>query len=507
MSKKTNDPYTSGPLSLQQLITVTDIERQARALATQRLPTCEQTSLSKAEALVVELADARFSARQMALEDEAQAIDEQLTELPDPRLDRNLKTLAVHVLNEIMAAFWTHASTIKTTVAAERDSKAELNAFRDANDLLHRLPDYPLSRIQHFALIVLMAMLEAAANMTLFFNGTPAGLAGALTCALLIAACNIGIAVFAGLLPLRHLNLPGWRVRLWAIPTLVVAGALILLTNVYAAHFRQVAGRTGAHGEAAVLAHLAAHPFELSLPSFALLLFGLLFAVYAVFKAYTASDPFPGYERQHRRHVDCQDDLAYLKAAIHGGLDAVRQAEIVYAADRPQAVQALIEAIHKRFAALSAAGVRARALHARDVAAATAAINRFRTLNLSIRTDGVTPAYFATPITFPAFHDQGDAVARLGARIEVAAAHHLEHTEKFLDLITTLLQQVETAKDNTDRIMAAIEKSCVDDSAVPDLADLRQLIVSQQLIPVSPGEAPCTAPAANSATTPTAVAS
>ena len=207
--------------------------------------------------------------------------------------------------------------------------------------------------------------------------------------------------------------------------------------------------------------------------------FGLLFAIFAGFKGYTSSDPYPKYEQQHRHYVDAADDLNYLKSAIHGALYTVREQEIVYAADKPMATRALIEAIRKSHAALGIQLERARALDHSDVKAATAAIERFRQLNTAIRTDGVRPAYFDTKPDFSLDAVQLHSADSLGQQVTAAAETHHAHTEKFLKLITDLLKQIEVAKDRTETMMHAIEKSVVDETALPDLSHLRDLIAAQ----------------------------
>jgi hypothetical protein len=160
-------------LTSRQLIDHAGIEHEARALATQCLPAAHQPALATAETIVVELIEQRLAARAAYLDQEAQGIHEQITDLPDPRADRNLKHLAAHVLNETMKVFSANAPVIRQTIAAERNAKSEYNAWRDANALTHRQPVYPVSRVQHFALIVLLGMIEAAANAFMFLNATP----------------------------------------------------------------------------------------------------------------------------------------------------------------------------------------------------------------------------------------------------------------------------------------------------------------------------------------------
>ena len=405
------EPFTT--LSARDATEYAEIEKEARTLAVQRQPPAHQTSLSKAEAAAVELIENRIDARAKKNADSAGEILSRLVELPDPRADRNMTQLPEHVANCIMAVFHDLAPAIRQTVAAERDGKAKYNAFRDANGLLERDPDYPPSRILHFAVILLAMLGESAVNGVLYFNATPNGYLGGLTMALLIAAINIGLAVVAGVFPLRHLNLPNPRVRYWAVPMLVVIAVTVVFINLYAAHYRDLAASADDFDEARVLARLVSEPFNLSLNSFGLFVLGLLAAGFACFKGCTASDPYPGYEQQHRRYIGAVEDLDYLKSSIHGGIETVREAEIVYAADKPMATLTLIEAMRKSHAALVIQQDRTRALDVSDIKAATASIKRFRELNLAIRTDGIAPDYFAIPPDFSHLADPTEtALAR-----------------------------------------------------------------------------------------------
>ena len=479
------DPFT--PISARDVTEHADIEATARSLAVQRLPPAVQTALSKAEAAVVELIEVRSAARATQRADRAAGIRERLVELPDPRADRNLLQLPEHVTNCIMGVFHEHTPVIRQTVSAERNGMAEFGAWRDKHNLLERQPVYPPSRLLHFATILLVMMVEAAGNAYLYLDATPAGVFGALATAFLVAALNVTLAVIAGLVPTRYLNLPDKRVRYWAIPLLGVLAATIVFLNFYAAHLRDLASAIDDLDQTPVLAHMLHHPFDLSLLSYGLFIFGLIFASIAALKGYTASDPYPGYEQQHRRYVDALDDLNYLKSAIHGGLDSVRQAEIVYAADKPLAAHALIEAIRKSHGGLAVQQDRDRALDASDIKAATSAIQRFRDLNLAIRTDGIVPAYFARTPDFAHLLHRSDTASTIAPQVEAATEKHREHTEQFSKLITRLLQQMEAAKDNTELMMRAIEKSVVDETALPSLAELRTLL-EPHLPPPQPGE-------------------
>ncbi|CAN0453060.1 unnamed protein product, partial [Phaeothamnion confervicola] len=247
---------------------------------------------TRAEATVVEIVTARLGARRNDVDAEVHGIRGQLGELPDPRTDGTLDMLPAVIGAEIMKVFQTHGAVIRTTVEAERHGRAEYNAFRQKHGLLERSAHYPVSKVKHFAIVGLLLLVEAAANTVMYLPATSAGYGGAFATALLVAATNIALAVFAGLaaryvalrdLPPQQPNRQR-NMRAWAIPALIVVAGLILFINCYAAHYRQVAVSTDTFDEAQVLRHLGAHPFDLSLASFGLLVAGLLFALVAVFK-------------------------------------------------------------------------------------------------------------------------------------------------------------------------------------------------------------------------------
>lgn len=509
-------PSHSAPISVRQLNSHARLEPEARALATQSLPKADQDGPSKSESEAIELIEGRITTRNDAREAEAHNIEGLINDLPNPDTDCNLFHLDAHVTNEIMKVFHTHAPAIRNTVAHERQAQAALNAFRNANGLGDRTAFYPLSRINHFAMVGLVMMIEATANMFMFIDAVTTGLLGALTTALAIAAANVALAIFAGLVPLRFLNIKDQEdgssrrslvIRLWAIPALSVSACLIMFLNLFAAHFRELAVAKHAFDEKLVLARLIAEPFNLSLQSYILLILGLLFALYALHKGYTASDPYPGYEAPARRQAEAADDKNYLTASIHGGIDAVREAKIVNVTDYPLATGGQLAAIRKRLTALAISNGRDQSLDEQDERAAKTAIANWRALNRQIRTDGITPGYFKTPLDFKHLRQPLDTAAIVDIKLELAAgtswadimdrrkvsrdtvyhahlanlietatAAHEKHTKRLFELVTRLLKRVEDAKDKTEQIMAAIEQSHVDDDALPDLAELRALI-------------------------------
>ena len=377
-----------------------------------------------------------------------------------------------------MDVFANFSGTIRATIAKERNTKAEFDAWRDEHKLLHREAVYPVSKIFAFAVIAVLLLLETTVNSALYFNASDTGWLGAYATALLIAGVNVGLAVLSGYVPCRYLNHINLRHRWWAIPTQLIAIIVIIINNLYAAHYRDLASATtdAPFNEFQVAARLITDPIALSPTSFALLIFGFLCALIAGRKGYTASDPYPGYEARHRRHTEAIEDIAYLEQQVHGGLETIRKAEIVYAADRPLAARALIEGIGKSYAALAADQIRNGEFDASDIKALTTAVQRFRNLNLQIRTDGIVPASFKHEPAFSHLSPPCQPETGLTQLIGAASERHRQHPAEFQKMINRLLRQIETAKDKTGTIMRAIEASCVDETTLPKLSEIRAVL-------------------------------
>lgn len=484
MAKSTPLPDHNALITTRELCQLHRIDEEARALATKGRPPREQTMPSRVEHDVEEHIRTRIARRQNEHHAEVESIGAAIAALPDPRTDRNLRDLEQHVVDSIMAVFTLHTPEIRPAVAAERNTKAAYNAWRDEHRRISD-PCYPASRIEHFALIFAVCLLEAVITSGMYIAATPHGIIGAIAIATTISACTIGLGVAVGLGPLRYLNRPEPAVRKAAIAALVVLLPAITFISLFAAHYRELAvADPTTFNERQVLPHLLAEPFVLSLQSYVLFMLGLLFATIAAFKGYGASDPYPGYEPQDRIYQPKLDNLNDLTATIRGAIDAVYQKEIVFVADKPVHAQALLDDINRRHKALQFAQARRLKLDELDVDAGEGALRHFRTLNRDIRTDGVEPVYFANAPTLTKLlgsdePDPNSFSAELDRLVADATETHIKHRDAYAALITTCVQHIERAKTATEKIMATIEASHVDAAAIPDLAELRSLITGR----------------------------
>ena len=498
MTKATVLPAHDRPISAAQLIAAAGIEAEARGLATRGRPAADETELAKSEAAASEIIRHRMDRRHDDLEVAAHRIRAELAELPDARTDGGVDTLQASVMQGLDNVFRTFDGTIRTVVDDERTAQAQFNAYVEKHGHQECAASYPDSKIQHFAIVLVLTLIEAAGNAVMYIPATSNGIFGGFVTALLVAVVNVGTAVFAGYVPARYLNWhdlppkqPNRRMLTWAwaIPALIVAAAVILGTNLFAAHFRDVAiSSEGAFKERQVLEHLLAKPFELSLASFGLLAAGLLCALIAAYKGYSASDRYPGYEQEDRRYIEKKDDRDDLKVALHGHIDAVRQTSVDGLFNRAVATQAALEGIRRQDRSLQVAAGKAARLDATDSRALADTLTRFRRLNIAVRTDGVTPGYFATidlsmlPTT---------TIEDLTASIEAATEAHVGQTAGLLAAIATQRQRIAKAKDIIDAAMPSEAADGTDDD-LPTPDEVARLIEADaqptRSIPAGKGE-------------------
>ncbi len=149
-----------------------------------------------------------------------------------------------------------------------------------------------------FAICVIIVLVESVMNGVFFADANVAGLAGGTMTALAISVMNVGAASLAGH-AFRQKNHVKVSRRLTGWLALIVATGLAAFINFLVGHFRDLAS-TIPWSEAAGAAFgrvVAGHIQMQSLDAWLLTGFGLLIAAIAVWKAYGALDPYPGYSR------------------------------------------------------------------------------------------------------------------------------------------------------------------------------------------------------------------
>lgn len=203
----------------------------------------------------------------------------------------DFKALALNALMQIR-----HLKEARDAAAAD------LVAFREENRLTRgpSLPKWPW----YFsaALIFFVLAIETAFNGMFFADRVFGGIVQGFTEALVFALVNVGFGYSAGRVATNLLHISKQR-RVLGWLGLAVVAAVLLVNNLFAAHYRSVLTGDIDIMEATALAYasLIKAPFGiLDGKSWQLMALGLSAAFVTAWKAWNMDDPYPGYGKLAR---------------------------------------------------------------------------------------------------------------------------------------------------------------------------------------------------------------
>ncbi len=275
----------------------------------------------------------------------------------------------------------------------ERQDLRELTAFKHANEL-GRDAHYPASRALLYAVVSLMAVVEAGANAWLFATVSDYGLVGGSLQASIVAAVNVVLAYNVGVL-VRGVNATGMRRGIMVGAAVLLVG-LLLVYHGAVGHYRQALVDQPEVAMRAALVTLEQHPFATpDLQTWLLVLVGLVAAAGAGIAGYHADDPFPGFGGVDRRYREAAADYEALKEAYLADVHRICEVQVT-------AVEGLYREAQEAFQgfreSIGRAKEWARAYLAQAAglcAACVQAIQTYRAIIEGIRTSR-SPGYFST---------------------------------------------------------------------------------------------------------------
>jgi len=191
----------------------------------------------------------------------------------------------------------------------------EYRYFRQHHGLTQRTPvvkDYT-NKPAALWWIALVVLIETVANGLFFSQGSPAGLIGGFSEAIFLSVLNISLAAVLGLFALRYILHRSWFWRITSAMSLLLLVAATFALNLLIAHYREAFAL--AEGAAVrfdlVIQRLQTEPFAMQQPeSWLLGALGIVFNVFAAYKFYQISDPYPGYTSLAYRRNQASDILA-----------------------------------------------------------------------------------------------------------------------------------------------------------------------------------------------------
>ena len=176
---------------------------------------------------------------------------------------------------------------------------------------LQREPQYPESKLWHWAILILILLAETILNGLMLSRGTIGGLLEGFSIALVLAVINLSVGGVIGGVALPLTRRVSWSLRVVCAVVLFAAIIFSVGFNLVVGHYRDALG--GPAPEFAARESLTtffSQPFQLAdLNSWLLCVLGLLFAVIAVIDTYRMDDPYWGYGPLARRAQRVRDDF------------------------------------------------------------------------------------------------------------------------------------------------------------------------------------------------------
>ncbi|OGH04253.1 MAG: hypothetical protein A2600_10885 [Candidatus Lambdaproteobacteria bacterium RIFOXYD1_FULL_56_27] len=316
--------------------------------------------------------------------------------------ENEVETLKKHRFGALVNAF-----------RKERKLLRELRAFKLRNQVDWE-PRYPASMILHWSLIVGAVVAESIANSYFFSKGSELGILGGLFQALLISCVNVGMSALVGDLVLRQFNHILPKYKLMGLIGTCIYTVLLLANNLLAAHFRaQLEIDPERAGVAAVIAFWQNPLNVVAFDAWVMFVFGLVFALAALLKAYTADDRYPGYGSIHRNYEHSLEVISNEQETLIEDITTVYEQKTETLDQLIQDKRRLIRDYRKlleRAYALMEAYDHSLKVYTKGY---NALLMYYRKINQEVRQENKVPAYFGAQSTFEHVELRGVDLSKL----------------------------------------------------------------------------------------------
>lgn len=325
----TGDPLDH-PVDMDKIAKELNIEEDARRLGEANLPDCNEKSLSGIETKIIQRVEkvrqhylAWAAERLRVLNQEIHRQDVSTVINKANQLDREFERKASEMLSK-------HEETLKTLDHTIQQRQKQLSDFR-ADHQLSRTALYPTrhGKFLKISLLILLIVIEGAANAVFFAEGVSNGYIGGFIYAAGFSLLNIFFAGFWGSqirnLNHRHVFRKTVGVLSGILASIMATGIAFLI-----AHFRDALKLGVDDASRIALESLKGNPFALN-DVLSWLLFGLtlLSAVIALYDVYSLDDPYPGYGKLDRlskqASQDYADELDFLREQLQELKDEILQ--------------------------------------------------------------------------------------------------------------------------------------------------------------------------------------
>jgi hypothetical protein len=321
-------------LTADQLDSELKLSERGAADGRKNLPAADDARLSAVEAMVVSRIDGAIGQRSNEILGVGSGQD--FTTLP-----QDLETLAGEP-QTILTQFRAKKARAQSAVGLELNNAQtdfarayrDYRAFRIQHELTETEPSYDTVFWRKVFFLALLFTVEVAANGWMIGQASPGGLVQGWTTALMISVLVVLTGSLIGAGPWRYLNYRGADGngavhRIWAVPSVVVGGLLLLLFAFYIAHYRYALSHSDLDSPAPdnILSSIASAPFQpfQQMESLLLFIIALLIGIFAVARGAHWDDPYPGYGPRHRRMEEARERAQELALGLSQEVDEAKQ--------------------------------------------------------------------------------------------------------------------------------------------------------------------------------------
>lgn len=186
----------------------------------------------------------------------------------------------------------------------EKAAFVSLRYFKSRNNLVSPA-SYPNSMFLHFGILMIFLLGESIANMYFFAAGSTLGLLGGFFEATLVSLANIALSYVVGMFVIVQFNHRSNARKAIAATITVMYLAAITVFHLLVAHYRDLLATNPDNATVMVWSHFIDGPFSFdTMESAMVLLIGVVIAVLSCNKGYRHDDPYPGYGKVTRVHID-----------------------------------------------------------------------------------------------------------------------------------------------------------------------------------------------------------
>ena len=288
-------------LDNEELAIELDVDNLAKQAARQNIPDSEASEPDYNEQNLRSEFDNRILQAQNRVKESVSHLKDSLSALSSKQEITSASKLSGEFDKHLSSQLGSNLVAISAEKEGYESAFDDLQSFKKRNKI-KRMHNYPDNQYSTIAFFIIAILVETFINGVFFAEGSDAGLVGGASTAFIISIFNVAIGGGIGAFSLTYKNhIAQWRAIMgWC--GLVIGTIISIVFNLLVAHYRTAMIENPDNAAAVAMETFASGILTISdVQSWLLFLLGMLFYLGAVYKGYSADDPYPGYGRLARK--------------------------------------------------------------------------------------------------------------------------------------------------------------------------------------------------------------